>query len=54
MNSYIRLLNVLLSARDPVDTLHIIGMTTLHHAVNWAGTGGFIKVFLKHKANVNL
>ena len=53
-NGYIRLLDALLSAGVPVDSPDIAGMTALHHAAKWAGTGGLIKVLLKHKANVNL
>jgi hypothetical protein len=53
-NGYIELLDVLLSAGVPVDSPDILGMTTLHHATNWAGASDLIKVLLKHKANVNL
>jgi len=51
---YIKLLDALLSAGVPVDGTDITGMTPLHHASGWTGTGNIIKVLLKHKANVNL
>lgn len=53
-NGSIKLLDVLLSAGVPVDSPDITGMTALHHAAGWTGTGDLIKVLLKHKANVNL
>jgi len=54
LDDYINLLDALLSAGVPVDDPDLLGMTTLHHAANWAGTCGLVKVLLKHKANINL
>ena len=51
---YIKLLDALLSAGVPINGTDLLGMTALHHAANWTGTCDFIKVLLKHKANVNL
>ena len=53
-DDYIKLLDVLLSAGIPVDSLDILGMTALHHAALWPGTCDFVKVLLRHKSNVNL
>ena len=53
-NDYVNMLNLLLSAGVPVDSRDIIGRTALHHAANWAGNCGLVKVLLKHKADVNL
>ncbi|KAF9648126.1 hypothetical protein BDM02DRAFT_3097041, partial [Thelephora ganbajun] len=52
-NDYIKLLDVLLSAGVPVDDPDITGMTALHYAAKWTGTGDLIKVLLKHKATIN-
>ena len=52
-NDYVKLLDALLSAGVPVDSPNILGMTALHRVARWPGTHDFIKVLLKHKANVN-
>ena len=51
---YVKLLDVLLSAGIPVDSPDIVGRAALHRAAYWPGTCDFVKVLLKHKANVNL
>jgi len=54
LSDYVKLLDALLSAGAPVDGPDLLGMTTLHHAANWAGTCDLVKVLLKHKASVNI
>ena len=51
---YVDMLHVLLSAGVPVDGRDVLGMTALHHAAHRTGNCGLAKVFLKHKADVNL
>ena len=53
-NDLIKTLDVLLTAGVPVDSQDIVGMTALHYAAKGPGTSVFIKVLLKHNANVNL
>ena len=53
-NDYVRLLDILLSAGTPADGQDIVGLTALHYAATWSGTSDLIKIFLKHKAKVNL
>ena len=53
-DDYIRPFDVMLSAGVPADGQDFLCMATLHHAVNLTGTCNFVKVALKHKANVSL